>query len=98
MNMPTNALISDKLSYGEAVAEARVRAGDERHQIAKDARNGFDALKNSFPTFWSAAGAVYSIISRMRKSQTSLRLDLLTWTHRHPRPTTISVSGWPELE
>jgi hypothetical protein len=73
-----------------------VRAGDKRQQIAKDARNGFDALKNSFPTFWSAAGAVYSIISRMRKSQTSL--DLLTWTRRHPRPTTISVYGWPESE
>lgn len=53
-----------------------MRAGDERQQIYKNARNGFDDLGSSFPTFWSAAGAIYSVISRMRKSQTSL--DLLT--------------------
>jgi hypothetical protein len=31
-----------------------VRAGDERHQIAKNARDSFDGFWNLFPTFWSA--------------------------------------------
>jgi hypothetical protein len=31
-----------------------VRAGDERHQIAKNARDSFDGFWNRFPTFWSA--------------------------------------------
>ncbi len=42
------------LSYSEAVADARMRASDERHQIANHARDGFNGLGNSFPTFWSA--------------------------------------------
>jgi hypothetical protein len=55
--MPQNALIvatRNSLSYSESVADARVRAVDERHQIAKDARDGFDGLGNIFPAFWSA--------------------------------------------
>jgi hypothetical protein len=31
-----------------------MRAGDERQQIAKNARDSFDGLWNRFPTFWSA--------------------------------------------
>jgi hypothetical protein len=36
------------------VTYAGVRAGDERHQIAKNARDSFDGFWNRFPTFWSA--------------------------------------------
>jgi predicted RNA-binding protein with RPS1 domain len=58
MNMPKkNASDNDEkssLSYSEAVADARMRASDERHQISKHARDGFNGLGNSFPTFWSA--------------------------------------------
>ena len=55
----TNALIAtgSSLGYSEAVANARVRAGYERQQITKDARNGFNGLGDRFPTFWSE-GAV----------------------------------------
>ena len=42
------------LSYSKSVTYARVRAGDERHQIAKNARDSFDGFWNRFPTFWSA--------------------------------------------
>ena len=31
-----------------------MRASDERHQIAKNARDSFDGFWNRFPTFWSA--------------------------------------------
>ena len=58
MNMPEkNASDGDEkgsLNYSEAVADACMRASDERHQIAKHARDGFNGLGNSFPTFWSA--------------------------------------------
>jgi hypothetical protein len=55
--MPQNTLIvatRNSLSYGEAVADARVRAVDERQQISKDAWDGSDGLGNIFPAFWSA--------------------------------------------
>src|SRR5258708_26841203 len=42
------------LNYSEAVADTRMRASDERHQISKHALDGFNGLRNSFPTFWSA--------------------------------------------
>jgi hypothetical protein len=42
------------LSYSESVTYARARAGDERHQIAINARDSFDGFWNRFPTFWSA--------------------------------------------
>jgi hypothetical protein len=42
------------LSYRESVTYARVRAGDERHQVANNARDSFDSFWNRFPTFWSA--------------------------------------------
>ena len=35
-----------------------MRAGDERQQIAKDARDGFDGPWNGFPTFWPAEAQV----------------------------------------
>jgi hypothetical protein len=61
MNMPKkNASDSDEkgsLNYSEAVADARMRASDERQQISKHARDGFSSLGNSFPTFWSV-GAI----------------------------------------
>jgi hypothetical protein len=49
------------LSYGEAIADARVCAVDERQQIAKDARDGFGGFGNSFPTFWSAGAEVKGV-------------------------------------
>jgi hypothetical protein len=55
--MPLSVVDSDEkssLSYSESVTYARVCAGDERHQIAKKARDSFDGFWNLFPTFWSA--------------------------------------------
>jgi hypothetical protein len=44
------------LGHSESVTYARVRARDERHQIAKNARHSFDSFWNRFPTFRSADG------------------------------------------
>jgi hypothetical protein len=47
----------DSLDESKAVANACMRAGDERQQVAPDARHGFDCVGNALPTFWSV-GAV----------------------------------------
>jgi hypothetical protein len=47
-------MTSDSLDDSKAVADAPVRASDERQQIAIDARHGLDCLGDTLPTFWSA--------------------------------------------
>lgn len=47
-------MTSDSLDDSKAVADASVRASDERQQIAIDAGHGFNCLGDTFPTFWSA--------------------------------------------
>jgi hypothetical protein len=55
----------DSLDESEAVANACMRAGDERQQVAKDAGHGFDCVGNALPTFWSTgavqAGCIYVV-------------------------------------
>jgi hypothetical protein len=44
----------DSLDNCKAVADARVRASNECKQIAEDAGDGLNSLRNGFPAFWSA--------------------------------------------
>ena len=48
-------MMSDSLDDRKAVADARVRASDERQQIAQDAGHSFDCLGDTLPTLWPAS-------------------------------------------
>jgi hypothetical protein len=47
-------VIRNLLDDGEAVANTRVGAREEREQVAEDTRDRFNGLRNGFPAFWSA--------------------------------------------
>ena len=62
-------MTSDSLHDSKAVADTRVRARDERQQIAKDAGHSFDRLGNTLPTFWSAGVNFQPNVGRRRNPE-----------------------------
>ena len=48
-----------------------MRARDERHQIAKNARDSFDGFWDRFPTFWSAEQTDRHTINNFKKKAES---------------------------